>query len=202
MLVEQVRLDDERGTRLAVVAGKRDRDEVAALRAQPSSSATASSQCKVAASSGSPRSAADCRRHSSAKPGRRTSGTQIWTGRNPAARNAARCFWTRSATRDRSVMIPCLTRTQDRPGLLHATKYPRLRYMQRDHCLGKSSVGTRAARATGKNLAGGKLPEIADFTGRLPSPKTTMPATRIAGTAPSQGSTGSRSGSLATAPEA
>jgi len=38
----------------------------------------------------------DCRRHSSANPGRRTSGTQICTGRSPAARNPARCFPTRS----------------------------------------------------------------------------------------------------------
>ena len=40
----------------------------------------------------------DWRRHSSANPGLRVSGTQIWTGRRPAARKPVRCFCTRSET--------------------------------------------------------------------------------------------------------
>lgn len=40
------------------------------------------------------------RRHCSANPGRRVSGTQICTGRNPAMRRASLCFCTRALTID------------------------------------------------------------------------------------------------------
>jgi len=55
----------------------------------------------------------DCRRHSAAKPGCRVSGTQICTGRKPAARRASRCFFTRSAVE--GVLVAMAS------GLLHET---------------------------------------------------------------------------------
>jgi hypothetical protein len=56
----------------------------------------------------------NCRRHSSANPGRRVSGTQIWTARSPAACNLARRRSTRS-TRDIGFAIFTSRRYLQRP---------------------------------------------------------------------------------------
>jgi hypothetical protein len=68
---------------------------VATPHFQPSPSATFESHFRVLLSARSFRKVKHWRRHSAAKPARRVSGTQISTGRKPAARRAARCFWTR-----------------------------------------------------------------------------------------------------------
>lgn len=61
--------------------------------------------------------ASDCRCACAAKRLDRTSGTQIWMGRRPAARSALRCFCTRSATGLRAPFPARAGLTTDSPQL-------------------------------------------------------------------------------------
>jgi hypothetical protein len=96
--LEEVRLNNERRTRLSVSTWENNGNEVAPPHFQPSVSATRESHFSVLASPRLLRSVKHWRRHSAANPARRVSGTQICTGRNPAARRAILCFRTRCAT--------------------------------------------------------------------------------------------------------
>ncbi len=99
MLGEQIRLDNHSGPRLAVIAGQGDHDDITSRHSRP---LPRKRRPRPPPRPGSrsvslSRTRRDCRRHSSANPGTRVSGTQIWTGRSPAARNLARRRSTRSA---------------------------------------------------------------------------------------------------------
>ena len=97
MLGEQIGLDHDRRTRLAIDALQGDDHEIATGHSQPSRSATPSSQSRICFSRISSRDRSDCRRHSTATPVRLVAGTQIRTGRMPVRREAARWRLTRSA---------------------------------------------------------------------------------------------------------
>ncbi len=101
--IEPVRLNDDSGPRLVAIPLQRNDDKVAATCQPRSSQASAltRSQNSVSVRPPSVLSAAAInshwRRHSAAKPAALVSGTQIWTGRSPEARNLARRRLTRSA---------------------------------------------------------------------------------------------------------
>jgi hypothetical protein len=91
-------LHDQSRSRLAVVARDGNQDKITAFhRVQPSSSwftsihvITSFSACLFLAA------AWLCRRHSSANPRARVTGTQNWTRRKPARRLRSRQGWTLS----------------------------------------------------------------------------------------------------------
>ena len=95
-LIERVGLDDERRTRFAEVTGQRDRHQIGSLHVSLSPSRAARAASMKASRSRSAASAAatilDCRRHSSANPGRRLSGAHIWIGRKDACRRPPLSF--------------------------------------------------------------------------------------------------------------
>jgi hypothetical protein len=101
--IEPVGLDDHGGTRFTAIPLQGDDDNVAAACQPRSSQASAltRSQNSVSVRPTLVRSASAMashwRRQSAAKPGERVSGTQIWTGRRPAARILSRRRLTRSA---------------------------------------------------------------------------------------------------------
>ena len=74
-------------------------DRITSLHAsQPSRSAASTRNSSSSFSCGSCLTSKDCRRHSSAKPERRVSGTHICIGRIPCMRNFCLYFCTRSRT--------------------------------------------------------------------------------------------------------
>jgi hypothetical protein len=100
---EPVRLNNDSGARLTAVPLQGNDNNVAAA-CQPRSfqaSALTRSQNSVSVRAASVLSVCainrDWRRHSAAKPDARVLGTQIWTGRRPAARILSRRRLTRSA---------------------------------------------------------------------------------------------------------
>ena len=101
--VEPVGLDDDRRPWFAAVALQGNDDDVAPAY-QPRSSHASALTCSQNSASVRPASvcsaaaiASHWRRHSAANPAALVSGTQIWTGRRPAARILSRRRLTRSA---------------------------------------------------------------------------------------------------------
>ncbi len=115
-ITELIGLDNEGRTGFAQITLQCDCDQIATFHAEASlrsparSSSTAS---RKTASSMSWRSAArtrlDWRAHSTAKPGARVSGTQIWMGRKPAARRFSRRLLTRLKDEDAIIFLPSVT---------------------------------------------------------------------------------------------
>jgi hypothetical protein len=109
--IEPIGLDDHRQARLTTVPLQGNDDDIAASCQSRSfqASALTLSQKSVSDRPSSVFSASAItshwRRHSAAKPGTRVSGTQIWTGRRPAARILSRRRLTRSALLDLSISL-------------------------------------------------------------------------------------------------
>jgi len=95
--VEPVILDDDNRLRLADVARPRCRGPDLATP-HSSSAESASMKSWSSCAIGEDATSALCRWASATNWGARTSGTQIWTGRNPSARSRARCACTRVRT--------------------------------------------------------------------------------------------------------
>ena len=93
---KQIRLENQRRSRLSVIARRCDNDNVSALQVHPETSITRSMNSSAFFSCASFRNARHCRRASLENPGRRISGTHIWMGLKPRARREARCLRTRT----------------------------------------------------------------------------------------------------------
>ncbi len=90
-VIEQVRLDHDGRTALAIVTGGRDQNDVTPLHDGSSSrSASLSITSSASRSPACMLARRDWRRASSTRSAARTSGTQICTGRRPAARSRLR----------------------------------------------------------------------------------------------------------------